>query len=75
VADLTPYTHLEPTTDINALNEKTAWGAKESMEMDFSEFDRMPMAQFNEIIWKNAKGPDSEMPLPVHRFVAASLVE
>jgi YVTN family beta-propeller protein len=75
VADLTPYTHLEPTTDINALNEKTAWGAKESMEMDFSEFDRMPMAQFNEIIWKNAKGPNSEMPLPVHRFVAASLAE
>lgn len=75
IADTTPYTHLEPTTDINALNEKTAWGAKESMEMDFSEFDRMPMDQFNEIIWKNAKGPDSEMPLPVHRFVAASLVD
>ena len=74
-ADNTPFTHLEPTTDINALNEVTAWGAKESAEMDFSDYDRMPMAQFNEIIWKNAKGPDSKMPLPVHRFVAASLAE
>ncbi len=75
VADNTPYTHLEPTTDINALNVKTAWGAKESMEMDFSTFDEIPMDKFNEIIWKNAKGADSEMPLPVHRFVAASLVD
>lgn len=74
-ADITPFTHLEPTTDINALNEKTAWGAKESEEMDFSTFDEMPMDRLNEIIWKNAKGADSEVPLPVHRFVAASLVD
>lgn len=73
VADLTPYTHLKPTTDINALNEQTAYGAKESLEMDFTEFDRMPMDAFNEIIWKLAKGAESEMPLPVHRFVATSL--
>lgn len=74
-ADNTPFTHLEPTTDLSAINEVTAWGAKESSEMDFSDYDRMPMAQFNEIIWKNAKGPDSKMPLPVHRFVAASLAD
>ena len=72
-ADLTPYTHLKPTTDIEARNEKTAYGAEASVQMDFEEFDRAPMDQFNEIIWKLAKGKDSEMPLPVHRFVASSL--
>ena len=74
VADNTPYTKLDANIDINALNEKTALGAQESLEMDFSTFDEMPMDEFNRIIWALAKGPDSEMPLPVHRFVAASIV-
>ena len=75
VADNTPYAKLDANIDINALNEKTAAGAKESLEMDFTTFDEIPMDQFNEIIWRLAKGPDSVMPLPIHRFVAASLVE
>jgi len=41
--------------------------------MDFSEPDRTPMFALNEIIWKNVKGPDSVMPLPVSRFHIASL--
>lgn len=71
--NLTPYTHVKPQIDINELNVKTAWGAEESDAMDWTEFDRTPMFALNEIIWKSVKGPDSEMPLPVRRFAAASL--
>lgn len=67
--DLTPYEHLEPRIDLNKVNDPTAWGARESEEMNRAGIDRAPMFALNEIIWKNVKGPDSEMPLPVHRFV------
>jgi hypothetical protein len=73
--DLTPYEHIEPTIDIHELNTKTAWGADESMKMDFSDYDRTPMFPLNEIVWKSVKGPDSEMPVPVHRFNIASIRE
>lgn len=66
--DLRPYSVEAPQIDVNAKNTVTAWGAKESMEMDFSEYDRTPMFALNEIVWKSVKGPDSEMPLPVRRF-------
>ncbi len=67
-ADLTPYDHAKPQIDINALNSERAWGAQESLRMDFSEYDRTPMFALNEIVWKSVKGADSEMPLPVRRF-------
>ena len=72
--DLTPYTHLEATHDLDELNTKTAWGAEASESMDWSEFDRTPMFALNEILWKSVKGADSEMPLPRHRFAPESLV-
>ncbi len=68
-----PYTHVKPRIDINEVNLKTAWGAEESGAMDWTDFDRTPMFALNEILWKSIKGADSEMPLPVHRFVFASL--
>ncbi len=73
--DLTPYTHLKPTIDTEEKNLATAWGAKESSEMDFSTYDLAPMFALNEILWKNAKGADSEMPLPIHRFHYASITQ
>ncbi|MFO7975121.1 MAG: bifunctional YncE family protein/alkaline phosphatase family protein [Candidatus Hydrogenedentota bacterium] len=73
--DLTPYDHIEPKIDIHELNTKTAWGAEESRKMDFSDYDRTPMFPLNEIVWKSVKGPDSEMPVPVHRFNLASIQE
>ena len=66
--DLTPYQHLKPMVDINVKNTKTAYGAKKSQKMDFSDVDKTPMFALNEIIWKSIKGADSEMPLPVHRW-------
>ena len=38
------------------------------MEMDFTDFDRTPMFELNEIVWKLVRGEDSEMPLPVRRY-------
>jgi YVTN family beta-propeller protein len=66
--DLTAYQHLKPMVDINVKNTKTAYGARKSQKMDFSDVDRTPMFALNEIIWKSIKGADSEMPLPVHRW-------
>jgi YVTN family beta-propeller protein len=66
--DLAPYRHTAPKIDVNEKNQQTAWGARESMEMDFDEVDRAPMFALNEVIWKSVRGPDSEMPVPVHRY-------
>jgi YVTN family beta-propeller protein len=70
--DLAPFQHMKPLVDVNVKNTKTAYGAKESQKMDFSDVDRTPMFALNEIIWKSIKGADSEMPLPVHRWRAPS---
>jgi YVTN family beta-propeller protein len=67
-ADPTPYKAIDPRIDVNERNAVTAWGAKESLEMNLDEVDQAPMFALNEIIWKSVRGPDSEMPLPVHRF-------
>jgi len=72
--DLTPFKHLDATTNIQEQNVATAWGARESLAMDFSDVDRTPMFELNEIVWKSVKGADSPMPLPLHRFHLAEAV-
>ncbi|MEJ7606607.1 MAG: hypothetical protein WKF37_10120 [Bryobacteraceae bacterium] len=67
-ADSTSFSKIEPKVDVNAKNSLSAWGAKESMEMNLDEIDQAPMLAFNKIIWKSVRGADSDMPLPVHRF-------
>ena len=74
-ADLSGYTHLTSNIDLEERNIATAWGADESMQMDFSDYDRTPMFALNEIVWKSIRGADSEMPVPVHSFSVASLRE
>jgi hypothetical protein len=66
--DLRPYTAIPPKIDVNERNTALAWGARESIQMDFDDVDRAPMRELNEIIWKSVRGADSEMPAPVHRF-------
>lgn len=67
-ANPAPYQHLAPQYDLNEMNTQRAWGARKSMEMNLDEYDRAPMFELNEIVWKSVKGAKSEMPLPVHRF-------
>ncbi|MEK7750971.1 MAG: alkaline phosphatase family protein, partial [Acidobacteriota bacterium] len=49
--DLTPYTHVPPQVDVNAKNTVAAWGARQSLAMAFSDYDRAPEFELNEIIW------------------------
>jgi DNA-binding beta-propeller fold protein YncE len=63
--DLTPFNHHPATADLDAKNVASAWGAKESMELDLEIEDRADDLVFNEIIWKAVKGADSIMPPPV----------
>jgi YVTN family beta-propeller protein len=67
-ADLTPYTMVPPEIDVNAKNTATAYGAAQSLAMNFEEYDLAPEQELNEILWKSVKGVDSEMPPPVRRF-------
>ena len=66
--DLTPFLHVTPQVDVNAKNTKAAWGARESLAMNFSDYDLTPEFELNEIIWKSVRAPRSEMPPPVRRF-------
>jgi DNA-binding beta-propeller fold protein YncE len=70
-ADLKPFKHLKPQVDVDEMNTVVAWGAKESKEINFSEVDRAPSHQLNEILWKAIKGPHSPMPAPRSRFLHA----
>lgn len=63
--DVTPYQHRPAQVDLNAKNEKLAWGAELSEKMNLAKEDAADDILFNEIIWKSVKGPRSIMPPPV----------
>lgn len=64
-ADLRPYLHRPANIDLNEVNAATAWGAKLSMEMDFSKEDAADDLLLNDIVWRSVRGPNSPMPPPV----------
>ncbi len=66
--DLTPYQARAAEWDLNEKNTQRAWGARRSLEMNLDEYDRAPMFELNEIVWKSVRGANSPMPLPVHRY-------
>jgi len=63
-ADPTPYTARPTTADLEARNPKTAWGAEESLRMDFSKEDAADDILLNEVVWRSVRGADSPMPAP-----------
>jgi YVTN family beta-propeller protein len=65
--NLKPYQHIVPKVDLEEKNLKTAWGGQESLKMDFTKEDAADDLLLNEIIWRNVKGPNSQMPPPVRR--------
>lgn len=70
--DTTPYRHRPAQVDLNARNDKLAWGAERSEQMNLATEDAADDILFNEIIWKSVKGPRSVMPAPVRAsFVLA----
>ena len=66
--DATGYTAIAPLIDVNTKNTKSAYGARRSARMDFTDVDLAPMYELNEILWRSIRGPHSAMPPPVHRF-------
>jgi YVTN family beta-propeller protein len=71
-ADLSPYTTLPPRIDLNATNKATAYGARESQKMDWSEYDRIDMDALNRILWHSIKGEKAPMPAPVRRALVSA---
>jgi len=63
--DLKPYQAIKPGIDMDEINTASMYGSERSGEMDLSIEDAIPDIEFNEIIWKNIKGVDSHMPVPV----------
>lgn len=64
--DPQPFEHLPAQIPLDEFNAANAYGAVESMAMDLTEPDRIPMRVMNEILWKSVRGADSTMPPPVH---------
>jgi hypothetical protein len=68
--DLTPYVHEPAGINLEEVNEKTAYGADRSMEMDFSEYDQIDDFELNEILWRSIMGEDAPIPPAVRRAIA-----
>jgi len=69
-ADLTPYTHTPAEIDLNAKNDKLAYGADRSSRMDFSEYDKIDDFELNEILWRSVMGKDLPVPPAARRAIA-----
>jgi YVTN family beta-propeller protein len=64
--NLRPYTVITPGVSLTATNTASSPMAAESLTIDFSKPDRIPMDLMNEIVWKSVRGIDSEVPVTVH---------
>jgi len=59
------YDAMEPPVDRMARNPSTGPGARASLKLDFSEYDRADPDELNRILWA-ALRPGEPMPAPVH---------
>ena len=55
-ARLTQYDVAPAQTDLKAKNTAKSPGAKQSLTMDFREYDKAPADQLNQILWAESKG-------------------
>ncbi len=62
--DLAVFKARPPEVDLQELNTKTAYGARESQGMNFAREDAVDDLRLNDIIWRSVRGPDSHMPAP-----------
>ncbi|MCY2976186.1 MAG: beta-propeller fold lactonase family protein [Planctomycetota bacterium] len=68
--NLSPYSRVEPQIDLYAKNSATAYGADRSLNMDFTEYDRIDDFELNEILWRSVMGVDAPIPPAVRRALA-----
>jgi YVTN family beta-propeller protein len=62
--NLASYKRVQPLVSLTEKNPPAAYGSAMSLSMDFTDADRTPEVQLNEIIWRSVKGADSPMPPP-----------
>jgi DNA-binding beta-propeller fold protein YncE len=62
--NLSGYQRLMPRVAMDEKNIASAFGARESLAMNFVEEDRTPEILLNEIIWRSVRGANSPMPPP-----------
>ncbi|HYB53971.1 MAG TPA: alkaline phosphatase family protein, partial [Thermoanaerobaculia bacterium] len=72
-ADLAPFVHQGARVPLDEKNPPEAFGAQASMKMDFSQPDRAPERELNEILWKSVKGVSSPLPPPVRAAFVHSI--
>jgi len=63
VADLKAYQHKPTNVDLDARNERLAWGGE--IKMNFAREDAVDDLLLNEVVWRSVRGADSPMPAPV----------
>ena len=61
---LAAYEFRPANVPLDERNVAGAWGAKQSLAMDFSKEDAADDLLLNEIVWKSVRGADSPMPAP-----------
>ena len=74
-ADVTPFTSVPNQVNLNDVNVKMSWAARQSEKIDLTKEDRVPDLLFSQIIWKAVKGEDSEMPAPVRSAFLNAKIE
>jgi hypothetical protein len=58
------FRRLEARVPLDERNPPSAFGAAQSLQMDFSVEDRAPEALLNEILWRSIRGAHAPMPPP-----------
>lgn len=61
-----PFTHVPARIPLDEKNERTAWGADESLRMNLAEADRVPDDLLTAILWHAVKGGSTPLPPIVH---------
>jgi hypothetical protein len=61
--ELRPYQARPANVDLQARNDKKAWGGRR--KMNFAKEDAVDDLLLNEVIWRSVRGADSAMPAPV----------
>jgi YVTN family beta-propeller protein len=63
-ANLTPFNHEKPRTNLFELTTKESLSTLKSAKFDFSKEDSVPDLELSEVVWKAVKGENSIMPAP-----------
>ena len=73
--DPRPYRARPARVRLDEVNGEDAPGARESAAMDFSELDRAPERELNEVLWQAMRGAGAVMPPPVRAAFVRPLPE